>query len=136
MTGQRGPAGPAGDRGERGPVGRQGAVGQIGPAGPKGDTGSAGPQGPAGAPGPSGISGWEYQVSAGQSIPGDEGGIAQVDCPTGKQALGGGGSATSFGMQLVSSAPTDTGNGWVVLYQNGYPSARTVFAWVICAQVG
>ena len=39
-------------------------------------------------------------------------------------------------MQLVTSAPTDSGNGWVVMYQNGYTSARDVYAWVICAQVG
>lgn len=107
LTGRGGQAGSPGAQGERGP---------IGPAGPKGATGPAGPQGPPGPAGPSGVSGWEYQVSPGRSIPGNEGGSAQVDCPAGKRALGGGGSATSFGMQLVSSAPTDTGDGWVVLY--------------------
>ena len=59
-----------------------------------------------------------------------------MDCPAGKQALGGGGSTMSLGMQLVTSAPTDAGDGWVVMYQNGYTSARDVFAWVICANVG
>ena len=42
----------------------------------------------------------------------------------------------SLGMQLVTSAPTDAGDGWDVMYQNGYTSARDVFAWVICANVG
>src|SRR5262245_2741687 len=59
LSGQRGPAG---DTGERGPQGQVGPAGQPGPQGP------VGPQGPAGPQGPSGVSGWEYQVSAGESI--------------------------------------------------------------------
>jgi hypothetical protein len=118
LTGQHGPAGPQGPKGD------------------PGEQGLPGPQGPAGPQGPSGISGWEYRVSPGASILGNAGGQAQVDCPAGKHALGGGGSATSYGMQLVTSAPTDSANsGWVVMYQNGYSTPRTVYAWVICANV-
>jgi len=123
LTGQRGPAGPQGPQGEKGDKGEQG------PAGPQG------PQGAAGQPGPSGVSGWEVRTSPGTSIPGNQGGVAPVDCPAGKKALGGGGSSNSYGVTLVTSAPSDPGTGWIAAFQNGYSTARTVYAWVICANV-
>jgi hypothetical protein len=131
LRGQRGPAGP---QGPRGATGERGPAGSAGAAGPKGETGPQGPAGPAGA---SGISGWEYRVSSpGVSIPGNSGGLAQIDCPGGKKALGGGGASSSYGTYLAASAPTDPGTGWVVAYHNTYPTPRTVYAWVICAYVG
>jgi hypothetical protein len=133
LTGQPGPTGPQGPNGDRG---AQGPAGPTGTTGPKGESGTAGPQGLVGPPGPSGISGWEYRVSSpGVSIPGNGGGHAQVDCPNGKKALGGGGGTASYDVHLVSSTPTDPGTGWVVSYANGYPTPRTVYAWVICANV-
>jgi hypothetical protein len=130
LAGQRGPAGP------EGPAGPKGDRGPAGPAGPKGETGPQGPQGPAGPAGPSGINGWQYQVSSpGVSIPGNGDGSAQIDSPSGKKALGGGGGTNSYGVYLSTSAPVDGGAGWVVNYHNTYPTPRTVYAWVICAYV-
>jgi hypothetical protein len=121
LTGQRGPAGPQGPKGD---------PGERGPAGPQG------PAGPVGPEGPSGISGWEYRVSfPGVRISPDTGNRAQVDCPGGKMALGGGGSSTGYAGKLVSSTPTDTGTGWAVAYENNGASPVTVYAWVICANV-
>jgi hypothetical protein len=130
LAGRVGPAGPRGERGEQGPVG------PTGPAGQKGEAGLAGAQGPPGPPGSSGISGWEYRVSPPLSVSGN--GLAastQVDCPAGKKALGGGGGSMSAYTKLVTSAPSDAGTGWVVTYGNDGPSERTVYAWVICANV-
>ena len=139
LTGQPGPAGPQGVAGPKGEKGEQGPVGPSGATGQKGETGSAGPQGPAGAPGPSGISGWEYQVSPGLLIPGSgtpgSASGTQVECPSGKKALGGGASATSYGAKVVTSAPTDAGTGWAVAYANTSSTPVTVYAWVICANV-
>jgi hypothetical protein len=55
--------------------------------------------------------------------------------PAARGALGGGGGSNSYGVYLATSAPLDGGTGWVVLFQNTYPTARTVYAWVICAYV-
>jgi hypothetical protein len=127
LTSQPGPAGP---QGAAGPKGDRGEQGPVGPTGPKGETGLAGP------PGPVGISGWEYRVTdPGTRIPANSAGFADVDCPDGKKALGGGASATNGGTDLVSSTPTDPGTGWVAYYQNPNSVAATVYAWVICANV-
>jgi hypothetical protein len=132
LTGQRGPAGP---QGAAGPKGDKGEQGPAGPTGPKGETGAQGAPGPAGPQGPSGISGWEYQVSPGLRIPATYGNNAQVDCPDGKKALGGGGTTTGYAGKLAVSAPTDAGTGWVAGYQNTGTTPVTVYAWVICANV-
>jgi hypothetical protein len=127
LAGQRGPAGPQGEKGERGPVGPTGAIG------PKGETGSAGPAGPQG---PSGVSGWEYRVSSpGKYIPGGDIGLAQVACPDGTKAFGGGASANVLGPYVLTSAPTDGVTGWAVIYENPGNTGTTVYAWVICANV-
>ena len=142
LTGQRGLAGPqgtTGDRGEQGPDGPTGATGpkgEAGSAGPTGSKGDAGPQGPAGPAGPSGISGWEYRVSSpGVGVPGGDIGGAEVACPDGKKALGGGASTTVEGPYVLASAPTDGATGWAVLYRNPGNTGTTVYAWVICANV-
>jgi hypothetical protein len=129
LTGQRGPAGPQGEKGEQGPVGPKGAAG---PAGPTGATGAKGETGPAGPQGPSGVSGWEYRVSPGTYLP-SGGGRAQVSCPGGKKALGGGASNTDS-RSVIDSAPTDGGTGWAIWYSEG-SRPSTVYAWVICANV-
>jgi hypothetical protein len=117
-------------------TGQRGPQGEPGAAGPRGATGPAGPQGPAGPAGPNGITGWELRISPPLSIPSNTGDATHVDCPAGKRALGGGASTATYNMKLVNSAPTDAGNGWVIAYQNEAQSARTGYAWVICAQVG
>jgi hypothetical protein len=69
-------------------------AGERGPAGPQGEQGKQGPIGPAGATGqqgPSGVGGLEYKVSSGKSIPKDQTVGDQVNCTSGKVALGGGG---------------------------------------------
>jgi hypothetical protein len=136
LAGQRGPAGP---QGPAGPKGDKGGQGPAGATGPKGETGPAGPQGPAGPAGPSGISGWEYRISPGLRIPANTGGSTQVDCSSGKKALGGGGSTTGYAGKLVASAPTDAapdpGTGWIAAYQNTGTTPVAVYAWVICANV-
>jgi collagen triple helix repeat protein len=134
LTGRPGPAGPAGPKGEKGDRG------PAGPTGPKGPAGAPGAQGPAGPAGSSGISGWEYQVSPGVAVPSNSYKSAQVDCPGGKKALGGGGSAVitagAGAVALAESAPTDPGTGWVVTYRNGSSiTTPTAYAWVICANV-
>jgi len=132
IAGPAGLQGPKGDKGEQGPAGAKGATGPKGAAGPAGPAGAPGPAGP---PGPSGISGWEYRVSPGLGIPGNYYNDTQVDCPSGKKALGGGGSTTGYNGKLVSSAPTDPGTGWGVAYHNTGNTPVTVYAWVICAYV-
>jgi hypothetical protein len=121
--------------GRRGPAGPQGERGPSGSAGPKGATGPAGPEGPAGSQGPSGISGWEYEISPGVGVPSDTGRSVQVDCPSGKKALGGGGSTTAYAGKLVNSAPNNPGTSWIVSYYNTGDTTISMYGWVICAKV-
>jgi Collagen triple helix repeat (20 copies) len=136
LAGRQGPAGPRGtkgDAGERGP---------SGPTGPTGDTGSPGPQGPRGAAGPqgpSGVSGWEYVVKSG-SISSGTWSDWSVDCPSGKEPLGGGVSSINPGVtRVLQSAPstTETGQatGWSVAVRNEGNATLSAVAWVTCAYV-
>ena len=123
--------------GERGPAGPQGAPGA------KGDPGKQGPIGPAGVPGPqgpTGIAGLEYRVSSGKSVPKDQTIGDQVNCTSGKVALGGGVAQFPSGapMRVVSSAPggvNGTSTGWSVQVLNQGGAAFSAFAWVVCADV-
>ena len=125
------------------------SVGQVGPQGPKGDPGAAGPAGPAGprgyqgvpgregARGPSGISGWQF-VTEGFSIKPDLATGAQVWCPNGKKALGGG--VAAYGgpywlSRIVQSAPAGQATGWIAMVRNDGISTVTYFVWAICAFV-
>jgi hypothetical protein len=133
LTGQPGPAGPQGPKGD---PGKQGPAGPTGATGPKGETGPAGPQGPAGPAGPSGISGWEYRISPATDISPRSQGYAEVYCPSGNKALGGGASATRAFAEVSTSAPLNGGTGWAVIYYNrDFDDRITVYAWVICAKV-
>lgn len=123
--------------GERGPAGPQGAPGA------KGEPGKQGPIGPAGVPGPqgpTGIAGLEYRVSSGKSVPKDQTIGDQVNCTSGKVALGGGVAQFPSGapMRVVSSAPggvNGTSTGWSVQVLNQGGAAFSAFAWVVCADV-
>ena len=133
LAGQPGPAGPQGPKGDRG---ERGPAGPVGLTGPKGETGPQGTPGPPGPQGPKGITGWEQRVSSqGVDVAPGKGGLAEVTCDSGKNALGGGGSSTGYNGKLVASTPTDPGTGWAVLYQNTGDSRVTVYAWAICAYV-
>lgn len=59
-------------------------------------------------------------------------GTAQVSvaCLAGTQVLNGGGTTTSFGVHLVSSF--QTGNGWIVAYQNTTAAAQTITVAATC----
>jgi hypothetical protein len=128
LAGESGPAGP------QGPAGPKGDQGKQGPAGTTGAQGEQGPQGPAG------LANIEYKVSAGKSIPKDQTVGDQVNCTSGKVALGGGAAQFPSGapMRVVSSAPgglNGTSTGWSTQVHNEGGSAFSAFAWVVCANV-
>lgn len=128
LAGERGPAGPQGERGPKGDPGKQG------PIGPAGATGEQGPQG---SPGLANV---EYRVSGGKSVPKDGDASDQVNCTSGKVALGGGVAQFPSGapMRVISSAPggvNGTSTGWSVQVHNEGGNAFSAFAWVVCANV-
>jgi hypothetical protein len=105
------------------------ATGQI-PAGPQGPAGPAGPQGPSGTSGLSQTSSTGPSNSAAKSF--------QVDCPSGKRAVGGGGTltGTTTNTFLSTSRPTDAGTGWIAAGREstgGNAGNWAVQAWVVCA---
>jgi hypothetical protein len=107
-------------------------IGQI-PKGPPGPAGAAGPQGPPGTSGVQQISSTGPSSSAAKSF--------QVDCPSGKRALGGGGTLTGAitNTFLSTSRPTDAGTGWIAAGREstgGNAGSWAVQAWVVCATVG
>jgi hypothetical protein len=114
-------------------------AGQV-PAGARGATGPAGPLGPRGAAGAS-----DVVVRTGTAnVPANTSGGASAfaDCQPGERAVGGGGelSTASTGEGLVKSRPDpptsgETPTGWFVNYSiTSTPSARTLTAYVVCAQ--
>jgi len=139
-AGQQGPKGDKGDQGGPGPVGPRGATGLKGATGPAGLAGPVGARGPAGPPGPSGISGWQY-LTAAMAIPRDQSRTWQVNCPSGKKALGGGVSTTAGNTkvsQISESAPAGAeATGWAasVYTTPAAGSTPTYYVWVICAYV-
>jgi hypothetical protein len=108
------------------------AAGQI-PAGPQGPAGAAGPQGPPGTSGLQQIS----STSVSNSTPVKS---FQLDCPSGKRAVGGGGTLTGTitNTFLSTSRPSDAGTGWIAA---GHESSAgnggnwAVQTWVVCATV-
>jgi hypothetical protein len=103
-------------------------AGQIpaGPQGPKGDKGDAG------APG---VSAYEIvHWTAGTFNPGSRV-HAQVDCPAGKKALGGGFSAGQL-LEVRDSVPSADGKIWYVNGKNVGNVETAVGAYAICAHVG
>jgi hypothetical protein len=112
-----------------------GQRGPVGPPGPRGPAAGAGVAGPAGPAGPSGISGLESRIKT-LPVDGEAGNKDSVFCPPGKRAISGGGSSTTYNLVLTQSAPTDSGTGWSVGFQNNANALRNGYAWVVCAQVG
>ena len=120
-----------------GAVGPQGSKGEPGPAGPVGPRGAQGFPGRDGARGASGISGWQF-ATKGFSIKQDGTTGAQVWCPDGKKALGGG--VAGYGgpwtlSSVVHSAPAGQATGWIAMVHNGANSTVRFYVWAICAHV-
>ena len=108
------------------------AIGQI-PKGPQGPAGAAGPQGPPGTSGVQQISSTGPSNSTGPKS-------FQVDCPSGKRAIGGGGTltGTTTNTFLSTSRPSDAGTGWIAAGREssgGNAGNWAVQAWVVCATV-
>ena len=87
--------------------------------------------------GPSGISGWQF-VTEGFSIKTDRATGAQVTCPNGKKALGGG--VAGYGgpwylSRVVQSAPAGQATGWLATVRNDGIATVSYFVWAICAYV-
>jgi hypothetical protein len=108
------------------------ATGQI-PTGPQGPAGPAGPQGP---PGTSGA----QQISSSGPSNSTSPKTFQVNCPSGKRAVGGGGTLTGSTANtfLSTSRPSDAGTGWIATGREatgGNAGNWAVQAWVVCATV-
>lgn len=133
-----------------GPAGPAGPSGPTGPQGPKGDQGSAGP---AGAPGIDDVEVVDAQSSFVIPTEGEPMIAALARCPSGKTAIGGGGSVYgsysngtfSFPMEnlalVASNAITSPGSprpeGWRAVGKqlDPGPGTWTVWAEAICAVV-
>ena len=93
------------------------------------------PKGPQGPPGTSGV----QQISS--SGPSNSTSKSfQVDCPSGKRAIGGGGTltGTTTNTFLSISRPSDAGTGWIAAGREssgGNAGNWAVQAWVVCATV-
>jgi hypothetical protein len=117
------------NRAVKGLTGLRGAMGPRGTAGQKGN---------AGPPGTPGMSDYKVVTSTNSAFANNIG--ASVNCPSGTQALGGGGEVLSgtsaFGPFEDGSWP-DNG-GWLVEYQMGASGnfSLSVKVYAICAKVG
>ena len=134
-----GPQGLQGERGLQGEPGPQGLQGEQGPQGEPGPQGLPGQQGIQGVQGPAGISGLEIvRASSGtQSLALIE---VYVECPAGKNVLGGGYSTSGHNLNIsvVQNGPNGSNQWAVAAITNDYPNPRldwTVDAWAICANV-
>jgi hypothetical protein len=134
--------GPAGAVGSAGPIGPAGPTGPIGlrglpgPDGPQGVPGPQGPIGPVGAQGPAGgISGYQI-VQAESEFTTVLQHTAEVDCPAGKKATGGGGSTGYSGARLIETGPWNSGSGWYAKAKWDNASFDwSTFAFAVCATV-
>ena len=127
-------------QGQPGPQGPQGVPGPVGPAGPEG------PAGPAGAPG---VAARETVLGTERTAPPRNPGqfpsgftTSTVNCPAGKQALGGGfrlgGGIDDLGENLRVLASSASGaTAWQVTVLNDSTTKTHLFrAVVVCAVVG
>ena len=107
-------------------------------------TGPAGPAGPPGPAGPAGVSGLE-RLAADSALNSNAVKTAIINCPAGKNALGGGGSVRQldttipFNVSIVDTRPIGDGTGWRAQAKEFGPPFTTaawrVTAFVICATV-
>ena len=143
QAGPGGPPGPRGEKGDDGDPGRDGAQGVQGVPGERGQQGEQGPPGPQGLQGlpgqdgaqglqgppgqPGGMSGYELAFRCCLDLPAGSS-VINVDCPTGKRAIGGG--YEGFG-EIWHSMPTITGSRWEFWLENSSPTRMSFVA--ICA---
>lgn len=143
---QQGPQGPQGQQGDTGatgatgPAGPQGPAGAQGPAGPAGDTGATGAEGPAGPAGPAGangVSGYQVVNDGSQTLGGLSGADFYVDCPSGKQAVGGG-FISGGSISIDDSAPSQENdpvnhpNGWFMHLYNSSIGENFLTVYAVC----
>ena len=118
---------------------------------PAGARGATGPAGAAGAAGPAGTVKATVTVVATGSIPGNTFGSATATCPSGYQAVGGGGEPQSVATMVVTATqPVIDGQNlssvsdgqhapataWRVFFLNNIATPQTGKAAVICAPLG
>jgi hypothetical protein len=130
--------GAPGPRGEAGP---KGAAGAKGDPGAPGERGLVGIEGPPGHEGPSGLGKVFLQERsyAGDNVPAESDALMRVNCPTGSQAIGGGGEVDG-GFTPFISKPVPTGQGtaplgWEITFYNPhtYQAGWGGGIWAICA---
>jgi Collagen triple helix repeat (20 copies) len=130
--------GAPGPRGEAGPKGEAGAPGTPGMPG---ERGAAGAEGPPGHEGPSGLAKvfLQERAYAGDNVPAESDALMKVNCPTGSQAIGGGGEVEG-GFTPFISKPVPTGQGtvptgWEMSFYNphNYTAGWSGGVWAICA---
>jgi Collagen triple helix repeat (20 copies) len=123
----------------------RGAPGPRGEAGPKGEAGVAGAPGAAGLegrPGHEGPSGLQkvflQERSYSSNVPAENTALMKVNCPTGSQAIGGGGEVDG-GFTPFISKPVPTGQGtaptgWEIAFYNphNYDAGWSGGIWAIC----
>lgn len=114
---------------------------QTGPAGATGSTGAAGAQGPAGPQGPAGTFTPTTVYQRGTLLEPGQDAEANVFCPAGEMATGGGGDWEQ-GVEIIDTVPlsdTDgtpadgqTPHGWAVYGYNTTTAPVELTAWVVC----
>jgi hypothetical protein len=141
-TGAQGPKGDKGDTGPQGPKGDTGAQGPQGAQGPKGDTGAVGPQGATGPQGPAGdgsaVAGYQV-ISSTLDIPNTYIGGANIGCPPGKAAVGGGWDSSSqpggWHAFTLQSHPSSSGDAWLATIENDTGATLHATAYAACVSV-
>ncbi len=127
-----GASGPSGESGSKaGPAGVGGAPGERGPAGI---------EGPPGHEGPSGLAHVFLQERsyAGDNVAAESDALMKVNCPTGSQAIGGGGVVeggfTPFGSQPAPGGQGTVPTGWEISFYNPhtYTAGWGGGVWAIC----
>lgn len=157
---QTGPQGPKGETGASGPAGTGATVSSLatgdgncpnggaqvadGNSPPdvayacNGATGAQGPPGPAGTNGTNGVSGYQVVNDGIQTLSELSGRDFYVDCPAGKQAVGGGlisGGSITIDSSAPSQAndPTNHPNGWFMhLFDNSALGTDFFTVYAIC----
>lgn len=138
-TGPAGPQGEPGPAGPAGPAGPQGLQGEVGPAGPQGEVGPAGP---------AGSSTLDLHVVQSNFSIGYQEYSAQVFCPAGWEATGGGYYITSFPIdyqdyRVAGAGPAygvedyDHPVAWELWVYNDSQTANIGgYLWVTCLDMG
>ena len=129
-TGATGAIGPQGLTGDTGPAGTNGTNGTDGTPGATGATGPTGPQGTPGINGTNGVSGYEIVTTTSASNNTNPK-TQSATCPNGKQAIGGGFSASQNG-GANSSFPSSA-TAWSAQYTVSGNPTWTLSTYVICA---